>query len=81
MGRKLEPAILARDMQASKRVYKQKCLINYYPSLVLVQPRKTSPYITGILLIGRKESNQNKQTNKSYKLNTVLSCQTRVTVT
>ena len=35
---------------------------NINPSLVLVQPRKTRPYITERLLIGRKESNQiNKQ--------------------
>ena len=34
-----------------------------YPSLVLVQHRKTRPFITEKLLIGRKESNQtNKQT-------------------
>ena len=33
------------------------------PGLVLVQPRKTRPYITQRLLMGRKESNQtNKQT-------------------
>ena len=33
-----------------------------YPSLELVQPRKTHPYITERLLMGRKESNQaNKQ--------------------
>ena len=32
-----------------------------YPSLVLVQPRKTHPYKTERLLMGRKESNQ---TNK-----------------
>ena len=31
-----------------------------YPSLVLVQPRKTRPYITERLLMGRKESNQTK---------------------
>ena len=31
------------------------------PSLVLVQPRKTRPFITERLLMGRKESNQ---TNK-----------------
>ena len=31
-------------------------------SLVLVQPRKTRPYITEILLMGRKESNQTKMT-------------------
>ena len=30
---------------------------NIYPSLVLVQPRKTRPYITERLLMGRKESN------------------------
>ena len=31
------------------------------PSLVLVQPRKTSPYITERLLMGQKESNQAKK--------------------
>ena len=30
------------------------------PSLVLVQPRKTHPFITERLLIGGKESNQTK---------------------
>ena len=30
-------------------------------SLVLVQPRKTRPYITERLLMGRKESNQNQK--------------------
>ena len=34
------------------------------PSLVLVQPRKTRPYITERLLMGRKESNQ---TNKNFR--------------
>ena len=29
-----------------------------YPSLVLVQPRKTCPCLTERLLMGRKESNQ-----------------------
>ena len=39
---------------------------NINPSLVLVQPRKTRPFITERLLMGRKESNQtNKQTNKA----------------
>ena len=33
-----------------------------YPGLVLIQLRKTGPYITERLLMGRKESNQtNKQ--------------------
>ena len=31
-----------------------------YPSLVMVQPRKTRPYITERLLMGHKESNQTK---------------------
>ena len=36
---------------------------NINPSLVLVHPRKTRPFITERLLMGRKESNQtNKQT-------------------
>ena len=33
------------------------------PSLVLVQPRKTRPFISKSLLMGRKESNQTKQRN------------------
>ena len=33
---------------------------NINPSLVRVQPRKTCPFITERLLIGRKESNQTK---------------------
>ena len=37
--------------------------IDIYPSLVLVQPRKTRPFITERLLMGRKESNQ---TNKLH---------------
>ena len=34
---------------------------NINPSLVLVQPRKSCPFITERLLMGRKESNQTKQ--------------------
>ena len=36
---------------------------NINPSLVLVQPRKTHPFITERLLMGCKESNQ---TNKQF---------------
>ena len=39
------------------------------PSLVLVQLRKTCPYITERLLMGRKESNQIKQTYKKPMMN------------
>ena len=42
--------------------HRRHCVVslskNTNPSLVLVQPRKTRPYITERLLMGRKESNQ-----------------------
>ena len=45
-------------------LHRRHCLVplskNINPSLVLVQPRKTCPFITERLLIGRKESNQTK---------------------
>ena len=40
----------------------------HYPSLVLFQPRKTRPYITERLLMGRKESNQTYKLLKMEKL-------------
>ena len=40
-----------------------------YPSLVLVQPRKTRPNITERLLMGRKESNQ---TNKLSPFSSII---------
>ena len=47
--------------------HRRHCVVslskNTYPSLVLVQPRKTRPFITERLLMGRKESNQ---TNKLF---------------
>ena len=51
--------------------HRRHCVVyfskNINPSLVLVQPRKTRPFITERLLMGRKESNQtNKQTNRKY---------------
>ena len=45
--------------------HRRHCVVslskNINPSLVLVQPRKTRPFISERLLMGRKESNQ---TNK-----------------
>ena len=38
---------------------------NIYPCLVLVQPRKTCPFITERLLMDRKESNQTKHAQLS----------------
>ena len=44
------------------------CTTDIYPSLVLVQPRKTRPCLIERLLMGCKESNQtNKQTNKKHR--------------
>ena len=41
--------------------FERHCVVfvskNINPSLLLVQPRKTRPFITKILLIGRKASN------------------------
>ena len=54
-------------------IHRRHCVVslskNINPSLVLVQPRKTRPFITERLLMGRKESNQ---TNKQI-LNTIWS--------
>ena len=37
------------------------------PSLVLVKPRKNCPFITEILLMGRKESNQTSKIYHAHK--------------
>ena len=46
--------------------HRHHCIVslskNINPSLVLVQPRKTRPFMTEKLLMGRKESNQTKST-------------------
>ena len=48
--------------------HRRHCLVslskNINPSLILVQPRMTRPFITGRLLMGCKESNQTKKQNK-----------------
>ena len=59
----------SRPMGRGFEPYRHHCVVslskNIYPSLVLVQPRKTRPFITERLLMGRKESNQtNKQTDR-----------------
>ena len=49
--------------------HRRQCVVvleqDIYPSLVLVQPSKTHPYITERLLMGRKESNQTNKTSWS----------------
>ena len=56
--------------------HRRHCVVslskNINPSLVLVQPRKTHPFITERLLMGRKELNQTKQTNQPKYMSWVL---------
>ena len=67
-GRVLDSRLRGRGFEP----YRHHCVVslsnNINPSSVLVQPRKTRPFITERLLMGRKESNQ---TNKYPNLNSV----------
>ena len=57
---------LTQDGGAVVRASRRHCVVslskNINPSLVLVKLRKTSPFITEILLMGLKESNQTNKT-------------------
>ena len=64
-GRVLDSRPKGRAFEPHRRHCVVSLSKNINPSLVLVQPRKTSPFITERLLMGRKESNQ---TNKQTKL-------------
>ena len=61
-GRVLDSRPKGRGFEPHRRHCVVSLSMNINPSLVLVQPRKTRPFITERLLMGRKESNQ---TNKS----------------
>ena len=71
-NQKLSISVLAPPTRPALRRFephRRHCVVslskNINPSLVLVQPRKTRPFITERLLMGRKELNQtNKQTKK-----------------
>ena len=63
-------------MKEWSTTHRRHCVVslskNINPSLVLVQPRKTHPFITEILLMGRKESNQtNEQSSHIEYINLV----------
>ena len=60
-GRVLDSRPKGRGFEPQRRHCVVSLSKNINPSLVLVLPRKTRPYITERLLMGRKESNQ---TNK-----------------
>ena len=50
--------------------HRRHCVVslskNINPSLVLVQPRKTCPFISERLLLGHKESNQTNKMEEAY---------------
>ena len=69
-GRMLDSRPRGRGLEPHRR----HCVVSLgksiNPSLVLVQPRKTRPFITERLLMGRKESNQtNKNKHNKYSKN------------
>ena len=57
-GRVLDLKPTGRGFEPHRRHCVVSLSKNFNPSLVLVQPRKTRPYITERLFVGRKESNQ-----------------------
>ena len=59
-GRVLDSRLKGRGFEPHWRHCVVSLSKNIYPSLELVQPRKTRPYITERLLMGRKELNQTK---------------------
>ena len=61
-GRVLDSRPKGRGFEPHRRHCVVSLSKNINPSLVLVQPRKTRPFITERLLMGRKESNQINQT-------------------
>ena len=65
-GRVLDSRPRGRGFEPHRRHCVVSLSKNINPSLVLVQPRKTRPFITERLLMGRKESN--KQTNTEWAL-------------
>ena len=70
-GRVLDSRPKGRRFEPHQRHCVVSLSKNINPSLVLVQPRKTRPFITERLLMGRKESNQ---TNKI----TILGAHTQI---
>ena len=61
-GRELESRPRGRGSEPQRQHCAVSLSKNINPSLVLVQPRKTRPFITDRLLIGLKESNKQPET-------------------
>ena len=69
-GRALDSRLRGRGFEPHRRHCVVSLSKNINPSLVLVQPRKTRPFITERLLMGRKESNQTDN-HTANNLNTI----------
>ena len=66
-GRALDSRPKGRGFEPHWRHWVVSLSKNINPSLVLVQPRKTRPFITERWLSGRKESNQTN--NRDFSIN------------
>ena len=64
IGRVLDSRPKGRGFEPHRRHCVVSLSKKINPSLVLVQPRKTRPFITDRLMMGRKESNQTNKQNK-----------------
>ena len=71
-GRVLDSRPRGREFEPHRR----HCVVflskNINPSLILVQPRKTRPFITERLLMGRKESNQTNKTLSALGISSIM---------
>ena len=67
-GRVLDSRPKGRGFEPHRRHCVVSLSKNINPSLVLVQPRKTRPFITERLLMGRKETNQTNKLTCNYHL-------------
>ena len=63
-GRVLDSRPRGRGFEPHRRHCVVSLSDNINPSLVLVESKKTGPFITERLLMGRKESNQRKRKEK-----------------
>ena len=68
-GRVLDSRPRGRGFEPHRRHCVVSLSKNNNPRLVLVQPRKTRPFINERLLMGRKESNQTKINISCLNLN------------
>ena len=68
-GRVLDSRPKGRGFEPQRRHCVVSLSKNINPSLVLVQPKKTRPFITERLLMGRKESNQTNKTKNTCVYN------------